>query len=330
MIRWAVAGTGTMAGLFLDDCANSKTGQFTAVFSHTKSRAQSFAQQHQLATVHDDFEQLLADPDIDALYIASTHPNHGPQAIAALEAGKHVLVEKPMSLSKAQAQEVFDAAKAHNRHCTEALWTKFSPTYQSLMSQLNAGKIGEVRHIQANFGFPVDMSNAKQRLLNPDHAGGALLDIGLYPIFLVLSLFGLPDKTQANVTLGETGVDVSADILMSYADGRSASLSYRFDCHMPTKAMISASQGWVELESPFFAGNQLHWQVNGGTVKTENVALENRGWGYEFEGVNQAISAGRLETEEHPWQDSLLLAGYLEELRSQWGPSYPFEIMPNA
>ena len=325
MIRWAVAGSGNMADLFLKDCKNISEGEFTAVYSNSQDRANAFASQHQLAHAYSSFSDLLANPDIDAVYIASTHPNHAPQAIAALNAGKHVLVEKPMSLSVEEAQQVFDVANSNQRFCAEALWTKFSPVYNSLIEQLQAGRIGDIRHISANFGFTVDQQRPKQRLLNPEHAGGALLDIGLYPIFLPLTVFGYPQQTQAKVTMGATGVDIASDLIMSYEDGRSATISYRFDAMMPTKAVISGTKGWVELESPFFAGNSLLWSINGSPVKAEHIALHNRGWGYEFAAANKAIAAGQLQATQHTWHDSLQLATYLSYLRITWGPKYPFE-----
>ncbi|WP_320823048.1 Gfo/Idh/MocA family oxidoreductase [Reinekea sp.] len=325
MIRWAVVGTGTMAGLFLQDTAQVTQGRFGAVFSHSMSRAQAFADTHGLARAYDDYDRLLANEQIDAVYIASTHPNHGPQAIAALNAGKHVLVEKPMALSEAEAQAVFDAAARNARFCAEAVWTKFNPVYQSLQRQLAAGRIGTVQHLSASFGFALDMSKPQQRLLDPAQAGGALLDIGLYPIMLALSVMGYPDQTQARVVLGPTGVDIAADLLLSYADGRSANLAYRLDAHLPTKASIGGSLGWVELETPWFSSNALHWSEIGKPVSTEYGMLINRGWGRQFERVNEAIAEGQLEVSEHRWADSVQLARYMESVRTTWGPIYPFE-----
>lgn len=325
MIKWAVSGSGGMASLFLNDCKSIDNGRFTAVYSHSNERAERFAAEHQLEKSFDDFDELLADPDIDAVYIASTHPNHAPQAIKALHAGKHVLIEKPMALTLGEAQAVFDAAAKAQKFCAEALWTKFSPTYATLMDQLKAGRIGEVRHIQANFGFPIDQQNTSHRLLNPEHAGGALLDIGLYTLFMPLTLFGVPQTSQASVTKGATGVDIASDVIMSWDDGRSAALSYRFDALMPKKAVISATEGWVELDSPFFAGNTLHWCEAGKPVVTEQVALTNTGWGNEFAAVNRQIMAGDTQAREHSREDSLMLAGYLESLRREYGPIYPFE-----
>ena len=325
MIRWAVSGSGNMASLFVKDSEQVTNGQFVAVYSSQQSRADAFAKQHQLAHAYSDYDALLANPDIDAVYIASTHPHHAAQAIRALNAGKHVLVEKPMALSPADAREVFAAAKANQRFCAEALWTKFAPAYQTLMAQLQQNRIGDVRHINASFGFAIDLADTQQRLLNPEHAGGALLDIGLYPIFLPLTLFGVPDETKAQVTMGDSGVDIATDLIMSYQDGRSATISYRFDVMLPTKAAFSGTLGWAELESPFFASNAIHWHEKDRPGTTEHIPLVNRGWGYEFEAVNAAIVAGELEAVQHSWQDSLQLSEYLHFLRNTWGPHYPFE-----
>jgi predicted dehydrogenase len=314
-----------MAGLFLPDAAQVANGRFDAVFSHSAARAQAFADAHGLVRAYDDYDRLLADKQIDAVYIASSHPNHGPQAIAALNAGKHVLVEKPMALSEAEAQAVFDAAARNGRFCAEAVWTKFNPVYQSLQRQLAAGRIGTVQHLSASFGFALDMSKPQQRLLDPAQAGGALLDIGLYPIMLALSVMGYPDHTQARVVLGPTGVDIAADLLLSYADGRTANLAYRLDAQLPTKASIGGSLGWVELETPWFSTNALHWSETGKPVSTEYGMLLNRGWGRQFERVNEAIAEGQLEVPEHRWADSLQLARYMELVRTTWGPIYPFE-----
>lgn len=326
MRRWGVIGTGNMASLFVKDSQVKPHGHFTAVFSSNLQRAHQFAEAHQIEKAYDSLAAMLADPDIDAVYIASRHPQHAPQAIQALNAGKHVLVEKPMALNAADAERVFDAAKKNNRFCCEALWTKFSAAYQSLTQQIAEGRIGDLRHIHAHFGFAVDMSQPEQRLLNPDHAGGALLDIGLYPIFFPLSLFGgTPTNTQATVTMGSTGVDIAADLVMAYPEGRSASVAYRFDAMMPNKAILSGSRGWVEIESPFFASNALHWNVDGGPTVTEYCPMDNRGWGEEFAGVNEAIDSGALEATQHSWDDSRQLAQYLETVRKTWGPTYPFE-----
>lgn len=324
MIRWAVAGIGSMAGLFLKDSANVTNGHFVACYSRDEGRANEFAKTHQLLTAYDNYAAMLASSDIDAVYLAGPHQTHASMAIQALEAGKHVLIEKPMAISLAETKAVFAAAKANQRFCCEALWSKFSPTYQQLVSDIKRGRLGEPKHIQASFGFAIDLTDQKQRLINPDQAGGALLDIGIYPIFMALDLFGVPEDTQAIVQMGDTGVDIATDLLMKFSHGRSATLSYRLDAMMSTKATVSGTHGWVELETPFFSGNALHWQTDG-VVKTEHVALKNRGWGLEFEAINTAIAAGKLEADEHTWANSLELMGYLDWVRQKWGPIYPFE-----
>lgn len=325
MRHWAVIGTGNMAGLFVSDSQNVKNARFSAVYSRDLARAETFAKAHQIEKAYSSLEAMLAEPSIEGVYIASPHTSHAAQAIQALNAGKHVLVEKPMSLTRREAEAVFNAAKDNQRFCAEALWTKFSHCYQSLKQQLEAGRIGEVRHISANFGFAVDQSNPEHRLLNPDLAGGALLDIGLYPIFLPLALFGEPNATQAKVTMGPTGVDIATDLTLEYDAGLSAHLAYRFDAMMPNTAIISGTKGWVSVEAPFFASNALHWNVAGSVTQTEYCPMTNRGWGEEFAAVNDAIDAGKLQAPEHTWEDSLQLAGFLEMLRKTYGPRYPFE-----
>ncbi|MFQ3229952.1 Gfo/Idh/MocA family protein [Reinekea sp.] len=325
MIVWGVAGTGAMATLFLEDTKAIESGEFKAVFSSNSDRAQAFAQKHDLGFAYSDYQELLANPDIDAIYIAGVHTTHDQMAIAALNAGKHVLVEKPLSLSVTQTEAVIAAAKANNRFCAEALWTRFSPTFSAVVDQVKSGKIGEVRHISANFGFRVNVDDHQQRLLNPQLAGGAMFDIGIYPLLLPTFVLGEPEHIHANVVMADTGVDLASDVLLSYPHGVSASLTYRLDTHLPTKAVISGTQGYVEFESPWFAANAVHWSIAGQPIETEYFTLTNRGWGYEFDEVNRCIKAGLVESPKHTWADALMLAKLMERIRSEYGPIYPFE-----
>jgi predicted dehydrogenase len=325
MLVWGVAGTGSMASLFLEDAKAIESGKFNAVFSNSPDRAQAFAQTHDLAFAYSDYHDLLANPDIDVIYIAGVHTEHAHMAIAALNAGKHVLVEKPLSLSLAQTKAVFAAAKANSLFCAEALWTRFAPTYSAVIEQVKSGKIGEIRHISANFGFRIDMDNHQQRLLNPLLAGGAMFDIGIYPLLLPTFLLGEPEHIHANVVMAESGVDLASDVLLSYPQGVSASLTYRLDTHLPIKAVISGTQGYVEFESPWFAANAVHWAIAGKPIETEYFALTNRGWGYEFDEVNRCLKAGLNESPKHTWADAIMLAKLMERIRSEYGPIYPFE-----
>lgn len=325
MKRWAVVGTGAMAKGFIEDARRTGQCEFIAVSSHQLDRAEEFAMQLGITHAFDSIEAMCQLPEIDVVYIANTHIHHVESALQALTAGKAVLVEKPLALTEAEATLVYNTAEQHHVFCAEALWTRFSPNYLTLVAQLNSDRIGELRHIQASFGFPVSAEHGPKRLLDPHQAGGALLDIGIYPLLLPLFLWGEPDEISGHVQMSAEGVDIASDITLVYKDGKTAQLAYRFDCHMPITASISGTNGHVSVPSPWFASNALQWVLAGEPATVEYTELSNRGWGYEVLEVNRCIDAGLLQSPLHNWQDSKMLARVMQRIREQFGIRYPFE-----
>lgn len=323
--RWAVIGTGGMADQFVADARHGNGGEFVAVCSRSQAGAQTFADRHGIALAFDDLDTLLARDDIDVVYIASPHTQHRQQAMAAMEAGKAVLVEKPATLNAAQTQNLYDTAERCGVLCVEALWTRFSPVYRSVLADLRSGRIGQLRHCQASFGFAAP-ANPEHRLNAPQLAGGALLDIGIYPLLLPLDLFGVPDDIEGGVALGVLGVDRSADLVLHYASGARASLSYSLDFPLPTQAAISGEDGWVEIKAPWFASQAARWQVGQAPVSQQQYPLLGTGYHYEFSAVNRSLAAGLLQCEEHSWADSLALAKVMDRIRKRWGPDYGAEL----
>lgn len=323
--RWAVVGTGGMADQFVADARHGNGGEFVAVCSRSQASAQIFADRHGLALAFDDLDALLARDDIDVVYIASPHTQHRQQATAAMEAGKAVLVEKPATLNAAQTKSLYETAKRCQVLCVEALWTRFSPVYRSVLADLRAGRIGPVRHCQASFGFAAP-ADPDHRLNAPELAGGSLLDIGIYPLLLPLDLFGTPADIEGDVTLGKRGVDRSADLVLRYSDGARASLSYSLDFPLPTQAAISGEDGWVEIKAPWFASHAARWQVGKAPVSQEQYPLVGRGYHYEFSAVNRSLVAGLQQCEEHSWADSVALAEVMDRIRKRWGPDYGAEL----
>lgn len=324
MIQWAAVGIGHMADLFVADAQHGQGGRFIAAYSRNKERADAFAQKHKLEHSHDDFDALLADDSIDAVYIASPHTAHVGQAIAALEAGKAVLVEKPVAVNAMEAEQLYQTAERCGLFCQEALWTRFNPVYRTILEQARSGLLGRLCHSHSNFGF-VAPADPAHRLNNPELAGGALLDMGLYPLLLPLDLFGEPDSIDGRVSIGSSGVDESADLVLSYPGGQRAVVSYSLRNVMPNQATISGMDGWVEMQSPWFAPNAARWQVGQGAVRWEQYELIGRGWHYEFTAANQAIARGDLFCKEHSQADSLRLMRLLDRIRTEFGPRYPFE-----
>lgn len=321
LYRWAVVGTGGMADQFVADARHGNGGDFVAVCSRSQASAQTFADHHGLALAFDDLDTLLARDDIDVVYIASPHTRHRQQALAAMEAGKAVLVEKPATLNAAQTRSMYETAERCQVLCVEALWTRFSPVYRSVLADLRSGRIGRLRHCQASFGFasPADPTH---RLNAPELAGGAILDIGIYPLLLPLDLFGAPVDIEGDVTLGVRGVDRSADLVLRYSGGARASLSYSLDYPLPTQATISGEDGWVEIKAPWFASQAARWQVGKAPVSQQQYPLTGRGYHYEFSAVNRSLAAGLQQCEEHSWADSLALADVMDRIRKRWGPDY--------
>jgi predicted dehydrogenase len=319
--RWAVIGTGGMAHLFVADARHGFGGRFVAVCSRRQASARAFADRHGIEHAYADLDAMLERDDIDVVYIASPHTLHLPQALAAMQAGKAVLVEKPATLNAAQTRLLYDTAERCQVFCAEALWTRFSPVYQSILTDLRAGRIGPLRHCHASFGFagPLD---AAHRLNAMELAGGALLDIGIYPLLLPLDLFGSPVDIDGSVTLADCGVDRSADLAFNYAGGVRATLSYSLDFPLPTQASVSGDGGWVELKAPWFATNAARWQVGAAPVSQQHYPLTGRGWHYQFSAVNRALAAGLQQCEEHSWSDSLALAAVMDRIRKRWGRDY--------
>ncbi|WP_108124286.1 Gfo/Idh/MocA family protein [Saccharospirillum mangrovi] len=324
MLRWGVMGTGNIAHQFVRDAYHGRGGKFVGVYSRNQSSAEAFAKEFGLPHAFSDLDAFLASPDIDVVYVASPHTSHVEQGLALIDAGKAALVEKPVAVNVADAEKLYRRSQETGVFCQEAFWTRFNPVYQQILKQARDGRLGALRFGQANFGFR-SPSDPQHRLNNPDLAGGALLDIGLYPLILTLDLFGEPADIDGRVTLGDSGVDRSADLVLSYANGERCAVHYSIDYELPQTALISGERGWVELQSLWFAPNSARWQVGGGPVQVEHYPLLGKGYHYEFTATNEAIAAGRLDCAEHTQADSLTLMRLLDRIRNQWGPRYPFE-----
>lgn len=328
MKNWAVIGTGTIAGKFVEDAQHGQGGRFVAVYSRSLDRAQAFAKEHGLEHPYDSLPKMLDNPDIDVVYVASPHVNHTEHAIAVMEAGKSVLVEKPIGVNVVEAERMYEVARRNEVFCQEALWTRFNPVYQQILADARDGRLGKIKHSYSSFGF-VAPPDPKHRLNNPELAGGALLDIGLYPLLLPLDLFGEPDELHGDVRLGATGVDESGDLILHYNTGERASVSYSLGNVLPTTATISGDEGWVEIQAPWFSPNSARWHSPkvAGPTSLRHYPLVGIGYHYEFSAVNGYVEGGALESTEHSWDDSLRLMRLLDSIRHRWGPTYVFETV---
>lgn len=322
ILKWGILGPGKIAKNFAADLLLLKDKHvIQAVGSRSIERAKEFSAQFGVPSAYGSYESLLSDKEIDIIYIATPHHNHEEWAIKALNAGKHVLCEKPMGVNTLQTKRMIECAKENNRFLMEALWSRFNPTIKHAFELVNSGRIGEVKYIQADFAFSATF-DPNSRLFNPELAGGATLDIGIYPIFLSYLFLGLPKEIKTSHKFAETGVDLQVSSIFSYPDSE-ASLYWGLNSVSPMDALISGSKGSITIHGRWHEADALTLK----TETTEQIKKPRLGKGYSHEimACYEAIQNGQNESSQWSWQNSIELSILLYSIRNQIGLSYPFE-----
>lgn len=329
-VRWGIAGPGRIAGAVALDLPLVPGARLAAVGSRSQERAAAFAATHgagarrgasrvgQEVRAHGSYRALVEDPDVDVVYIATPHPQHHAIALAAVAAGKHVLVEKAFTATLTGAQEVVDAARAAGVFAMEALWTRFHPAVARVRELLADGAIGEVRSVQADLGIaaPRDLSN---RFYDPALGGGALLDLGVYVTALAHEVLGPPTEIVARGTLTETGVDAEAALLLVHPGGATATLTCSILSPSVGRARIDGTGGSIELRPRFHHPHGFTLRRPG--AEPERVDLPPTGIGYSHQlvEVTEAVRAGRTESTVMPLSATLEVMAVLEEAGRQIG-----------
>ena len=322
-IRWGILGTGSIAHTFTKALRDdTDSADVVAVGSRTEAEASSFAETFGIERAYSSYEALAADPDVEVMYIATPHVAHKANTLLCLDAGKHVLCEKPMGLNQTEVQEMVRAARDKELFLMEALWTRFLPHMTKLKRLVDEGALGELRMLQASFGFriPVDVGS---RLFDPHLGGGSLLDVGVYSVMLAQWLFGTPEKVVSFANLGETGVDEETAFMLRYRGGQVAQLSSAVRLQLPDSLTLIGTEG-IALSPDWWRPSSLEikrWR------RSEIFRPECRGSGYAYEAeeVARCVRAGKLESAAAPHEDSLAIHATLDELRRQWGLVYPQE-----
>ena len=325
-IGWGILGCGDIAHTFAAGLKVLKRGRLVAGASNTPGRAQAFADQHGLPRSYTDYESLLADPEVDVVYVATTHNFHFENVKLCLEQGKHVLCEKPFTINAAQTRELISLAGKKGVFMMEALWTRFLPAIRRLQELLAGGVIGEVTGVYANFCIGLDLP-AEHRMRNISLAGGALLDLGIYPISMADIVFGrLPDRISSLATLDPgTGVDEFSCYILEYGNRGKALLSSSYSQSAPIEAIVSGTGGHVRV--PHFLGAQ-ELQIHRAHTEPEILRFpcgENESFQYEIAHVMDCIEAGRTESEIMPLDKTLEIMALMDALRQPWGLVYPGE-----
>jgi len=298
--------------------------ELVAIGSRDLTRAQTFANEFAAPHAYGSYEELAVDPTVDAIYIGTPHSFHQAHTLLCLDAGKHVLCEKPLAMNAAQAERMIAKARTKNLVLMEAVWTRFLPALVRVRELVADGAIGEVRLINADFGFRADFDPAS-RLFNPELGGGSLLDVGIYPLNLAFMLCGEPVEILTTANLGETGVDEEAAILLRHAGGQLSVLTSALRVDTPREAHILGTAGRITICFPWWAATRI--VLHTGNGRDQEWEFSNRGGGYtyEAEAFMTMIRTGSLESAVMPLAESLAILKTMDTLRERWGLSYPGE-----
>ena len=322
--RWGIIGPGGIAHKFADAITHIDGAKLQAVASKNSQRAEDFAQKYSIPNCHDSYEQLFADDSVDIVYVATTHNFHCQNTIDALNAKKHVLCEKPMAVNASQAKQMINSAKSNNVFLMEAMWTRFLPMMVEVRDIIEKGTIGKPQLLYADFGvnFKFDPQSSAY---NPDLAGGALLDLGVYCFTFASMIFGKPNNISSTIKMAETGVDERSTVVLEYDNARSAVLFQALDLNTPNEARIIGTEGSIRLHSTWLSGNDYTLTLNDGTETSYKVDTHENGFIYEIMAVHQSINAGKTQCDLMSLDETLTIAETMDAVRSQWNFKYPFE-----
>jgi len=323
-LRWGILGTGWIAEMFVSDILASGF-TVTAVGSRTQQSADAFAERFGIPTAHGSYESLVADPDVDIVYVATPHPMHAENTSLALAAGKHALVEKPFTLNAGEARTVVDLAAEKNLVVLEAMWTRWLPHMVRLREILAAGTLGDVRTVIADHNQKLP-SDPKHRINNPDLGGGALLDLGIYPVSFAWDVLGEPTTVNAISSPTATGVDRQTAILLGYADGQQAVLHTALDTAGPNTASVIGTAGWIAITGTFYVPTSFTVYDSEGTVLEEfDTAVAERGMQFQAWEAERLVAAGVTAGDILSPAETVGIMRTLDEVRRQIGLVYPNE-----
>lgn len=323
-LRWGILGTGGIANSFASDLILDGHS-IAAVGSRTAESAQTFADQYDIPAAHGSYEDLVADPEVDIIYVSTPHPFHAANATLALEAGKHVLVEKPFTLNATEAEAVTALAAEKGLVVLEAMWTRWLPHVLRLREIIASGAIGEVRTVIADHNqyLPKDPSH---RINAPELGGGALLDLGIYPVSFATDILGEPSSVSAISSPTATGVDRQTAILLGYANGAQAVLHTALDTAGPNTASVIGTEGWVAVDRIFYTPTSFTvFDAKGTVTETFESSVEGRGMQYQAREAERLVSEGLVSGDILPPSETVAIMRILDEVRAQIGLSYPSE-----
>ncbi|QYH34720.1 Gfo/Idh/MocA family protein [Salinibacterium sp. M195] len=321
-LAWGILGTGWIATLQTSDLIEHGF-TIAAVGSRTQESATKFAAEYGIPTAHGSYEDLVADPNVDAIYVATPHPFHEEHALLALNAGKHVLVEKVFTMNAAQAENVVSRASELNLVVLEAMWTRYLPHMVRIRQLIAEGALGTIRSVMADHNQSIS-TDPLHRINNPLLGGGALLDLGIYPVSFAHDILGAPTSVVAVATKTETNVDRQLSMIFSYGTEAQAVIQSTLDLRGPTRAVIVGTEGRIEIAETWYAPTTYtHFDGQGNIVEEFDGTTTGRGMQFQAAELERLVAAGELANDILSPSESIEIMHTLDEIRRQIGLTYP-------
>jgi predicted dehydrogenase len=324
-IRWGIIGTGGIASSFAGDLSLLDDASVVAVGSRQASTADAFADRFDIPHRHASYDALVADPEVDVVYVSTPHPGHHDAALLAIAAGKAVLVEKPFTLNVLEASALVSAAQAKGTFLMEAMWTRFLPHMRRIRDLLTSGVLGEIRTVTADHGQRFLPPDPTSRLYDPALGGGALLDLGIYPVSFASYVLGTPERVTAVSDPTTTGVDAQTSILLQYAGGSHAVLTTTLGASTANVASIVGTDGRIEIDRTWYQPSSFTMTLESGVVERFEQPRVGGGLRFEAVEVGRCLRDGKLESDIMPLAETLSIMATLDEIRRQIGLGYPGE-----
>lgn len=321
-VRWGIVATGGIAAQMARDLRDTDDAELVAVASRSQERADAFAAEHGVPRAHGDYRALLEDDEVDVLYVATPHRQHHAVALAALEAGTPMLVEKAFTMTEAGAREVLDAANARGVFVMEGMWSRFLPLLAHVREVVRDGRIGEVRSVSADLGL-IRPQAEWDRLWDPEQGGGALHDLGVYPISFVDWFLGAPESITTTGVVGPTGVETDAAALLTYASGAHAVVQCSMVSPLAGAASIVGTAGRIDVAPRLHHPSRAVLHREGEEPQTltadGDLAMTGHGFVHEVLEVGRCLREGLTESPVMPWSDSLAVMQVLTRMRADLG-----------
>jgi len=322
-MKIGILGTGRIANSVAPALTGLPEIECYACASRTPGKAEEFAAKFGFAKVFHSYEEMLSDPEVELVYVATPHSHHFAHMMLCLEYGKNVICEKAFTMNAAQAEMIAETAKEKGLYVAEAIWTRYMPSRKLIDEILASGIIGKVNTLTANLSYAIAY---KDRIMKPELAGGALLDIGVYGLNFAIMHFGDDfQRIDSSVTLTDTGVDGMETITLHYPDGSMAVLTHSIYCRSDRKGIIHGDKGYMVVENINNPQSISVYDVNDALIARHDVPRQINGYEYEFAEAVRCIREGKIESDSMPLAETVKVMKLMDSLRKQWGVIYPQE-----